>query len=148
MIRAKHSECGMALVEFAILVPAFMLLLVGLIEIGRFAYYSIIVANAARAGAQYGAQNLVTAADANGMKQAALSDAQNLASVTVPTSPSYFCQCADGTASTCQATDCSASHRLTYVQVDTKGTYQPLLNYPGLPSTFTVTGQAIVQVGQ
>lgn len=148
MIRARNSERGIAIVEFAILVPALMMLLIGLIEMGRFAYYSIIVANAARAGAQYGAQNLVTAADSTGMKQAALNDGQNISGLTVPTPPSYSCQCADGTASTCEATDCSSSHRLTYVQVDTRGTYSSLFNYPGLPSTFTVNSQAIMQVGQ
>lgn len=148
MIRARNSERGMAIVEFAILVPALMMLLIGLVEMGRFAYYSIIVANAARAGAQYGAQSLATAADFNGMKQAALTDGQNISGLTVPTLPSNFCQCADGSASTCEATDCSSSHRLTYVQVDTRGTYSSLFNYPGLPSTFTVNSQAIMQVGQ
>ena len=148
MIRARNSERGMAIVEFAILVPALMMLLIGLVEMGRFAYYSIIVANAARAGAQYGAQSLATAADSNGMTQAALNDGQNITGLSVPTPPSNFCQCADGGASTCEATDCSSSHRLTYVQVDTRGTYSSLFNYPGLPSTFTVNSQAIMQVGQ
>ena len=138
----------MAIVEFAILVPALMMLLIGLIEMGRFAYYSIIVANAARAGAQYGAQTLVTAADSAGMKQAALNDGQNISGLSVPTLPSSFCQCADGSTSTCDATDCSSSHRLTYVQVDTRGPYNSLFNYPGLPSTFPVNSQAIMQVGQ
>ena len=147
MIRARNSERGMAIVEFAILLPVMTMLLIGLVEIGRFAYYSIMVANAARAGAQYGAQNLQTAADWNGMEQAALNDGSNVG-LSFPDAPSYACQCADGSPSTCDATDCSSSHRLTYVEVDTQGTYNSLFNYPGLPSTITVNGQATMQVGQ
>ncbi len=55
------------MVEFAILAPVFVFLLIGLIEVGRFAFFGILAANAARAGAQYGAQTLSTAADTVGM---------------------------------------------------------------------------------
>ena len=51
--RNAHGQRGVALVEFALVVPLLALLLVGIIEIGRFAYFSIAVANAARAGVQY-----------------------------------------------------------------------------------------------
>jgi Flp pilus assembly protein TadG len=146
MRRATRSQAGAALVEFALLVPVMILLLVGLIECGRFAYYSILVANAARAGAQYGAQNLVTADDAAGMRLAALNDAQNVSGLTA--TATHSCQCADGSASTCQATDCPTSHRLLYVQVNTAGTYPSLFRFPGLLGTLNVTGQAVMQVDQ
>jgi hypothetical protein len=122
------------------------LLLVGAIEVGRAAYLSILVSNAAHAGAQYGAQNLATAADSNGMQNAALNDGQNISGLTA--NASHFCSCADGSSSSCQPTDCSGSHRLVYVQVNASGTFQPLLPYPGLPSSYPISAQAVMRVAQ
>ena len=62
-----RNDSGQTLIEVALLLPLLLLLLVGTIEIGRFAYYAILVANSARAGAQYGSQSLVTSADTTGI---------------------------------------------------------------------------------
>lgn len=144
-----RTEAGQSLIEFAILTPIVLLLLVGAIEIGRLAYLSILVNNAAHAGVQYGAQNLATAADVLGMETAALNDGQNIAGLTVDSPPpSHFCTCADGSASSCQPTDCAGSHRIVYVQVNTTGQFHSLIGFPGLPSSYTVNGQAVMRVGQ
>jgi Flp pilus assembly protein TadG len=140
------GEGGQSLLEFAVLAPVILLLLVGAIEIGRLAYLSILVNNAAHAGVQYGAQNLATAADNSGMQNAALNDGQNIAGLTA--SASHYCTCADGSSSSCQATDCAGSHRLVYVQVNTTGQFQSLFAYPGLPASYTVSGQAVMRVAQ
>ena len=50
------SQSGQTLFEMALLVPVILLLLVGVIEIGRYAYIGILVGNAARAGAEYAIQ--------------------------------------------------------------------------------------------
>ena len=144
--RGGRGESGQSLLEFALAAPVVMLFLVGAIEIGRAASLSILVNNAAHAGVQYGAQNLATAADDVGMQNAALNDAQNIAGLTAVAS--HFCSCADGSSSSCQPGDCSGSHRLVYVQVNTTGQFQPLMNYPGLPSSYTLNGQAVMRVGQ
>src|ERR1700722_2857907 len=74
----RQGAAGQSLVELALVLPILLLLMIGIIEVGRFAYYSILVSNAARAGAQYGAQGLVNAADAAGIQTAAANDGQNL----------------------------------------------------------------------
>ena len=79
----KMRERGQSLVELAFVVPLLLLLLVGIIEIGRFAYYSILVSNAARAGAQYGAQSLANASDGLGIAAAANRDGQGGTGLTV-----------------------------------------------------------------
>src|ERR1700730_16367545 len=71
-------ERGQSLVELPVVVPLLLLLLVGIIEIGRFAFYSILVSNAARAGAQYGAQSLATAGDTTGISTAGTNDATGI----------------------------------------------------------------------
>lgn len=141
-----RTDAGQSLVEFAILTPVVLLLLVGAIEIGRLAYLSILVNNAARAGVSYGAQNLATAADNTGMQTAALNDGQNIAGLTAVAS--HYCTCADGSSASCLATDCAGSHRLVYVQVNTTGLFRSLMGYPGFPASYTVNGKAVMRVAQ
>src|SRR4029077_10530393 len=72
-----RSQSGQSLVELALLTPLLLLLLVGTVEMGRYAYISVLVANAARAGAAYGAQSLPQSVDTLGIHAAAQSDFQN-----------------------------------------------------------------------
>jgi Flp pilus assembly protein TadG len=141
-----RADGGSAIAEMAVIAPLIMLLLLGLVEVGRYAQFSIVVGNAARAGVQYGAQNLGTADDTTGMQSAALTDAQNVAGLSATTS--QFCRCSDGTSSTCQQSDCATSHRLVYVQVDVTGTFESLLHVPGIPGSQTITSRAVMRVAQ
>jgi Flp pilus assembly protein TadG len=140
------GERGQNLLEFALAAPIVMLMLVSTVELGRLAYLGMLVKNAAHAGVQYGAQNLATAADSMGMQDAALNDGQNMAGLTA--TASHYCSCADGSSSSCAPGDCASSHRLVYVQVNTTGQFQPLLHWPGLPTTYTVNGRAVMRVAQ
>ncbi|MDB5073763.1 MAG: pilus assembly protein [Candidatus Eremiobacteraeota bacterium] len=144
--RLARADGGTAVAEMAVIAPLVILLLVGLIEVGRWAHYSVLVGNAARAGVQYGAQNLATAADSSGMQAAALNDAQNVAGLSA--TATSFCRCSDGTASTCQPSDCASSHRLVFVQVDTTGTFRSLLHLAIVSDTQTITSRAIMRVAQ
>ena len=59
---------GQASVELALSLPLLLMMFLVVVETGRAFYIAISVANAARAGVQYGAQNLSTAADNAGMQ--------------------------------------------------------------------------------
>ncbi len=72
--------------ELALTLPLLLLILLGAAEFARFAWASIVTTNAARAGAQYGAQTNTTASDATGMQTAALNDGVNLAGLTATSS--------------------------------------------------------------
>lgn len=144
-------EAGQSLLELALVLPMLLLLLVGTIEIGRFAYYSILVANAARAGAQYGAQGLATAADNGGIVTAAKNDGQNVTGLTV--SAIQTCGCTGtlaGLSGACPAAPpCTLpQHALVYVEVTATGNFNSLFNYPGLPGTFAVTSREKMRVAQ
>jgi Flp pilus assembly protein TadG len=140
------SERGQALAEMALIAPLLLFLLVGLVEVGRYANFSILVSNAARAGVQYGAQNLVTAADNVGMQNAATADA-NLGAVMTATG-SHLCKCSDGSASTCLPTDCASSHRLVYVQVDTVATFTSMLHVANIVPSLQIRGHAVMRAAQ
>jgi Flp pilus assembly protein TadG len=146
---ANRSKAGAALVEFALTTPLLMLLLVGLIEIGRFAYFSILVGNAAHAGASYGSQNLAKAGDTTGMKNAVLNDGQNVTGLKASPAPTIFFQCWNGTTSTASSVPtCSTAgyHAVEYVQVSATGKFNSLLNWPGLPTQMNLTRSAIMRV--
>ena len=147
--RQLRGNSGTSLVEMAFVVPVILTLLIGVIELGRFAYFSILVANAASAGVQYGAQSLVTAADTTGMQAAAKNDGQNITGLTV-TSTTNYCSCS-GTPTvhvTCPASCTAPAHALVYVDVVASGTFSPIFNYPGLPTTFTVAHDSKMRVAQ
>ena len=147
-LRTIRGDGGQAFVELALVLPIFVLLLLGAGEFGRLAYMAIEVSNAARAGVAYGAQNHVTASDTTGMQLAATNDGSNVA--TLSASASHFCSCSGGGSSTCLPTDCTgAGNRiLEFVQVNTTAAVDPLIHVPGLPTTYTLTGQAIMRVEQ
>lgn len=145
--RRRHHESGQALIELALVLPIFVLLLIGATEIARLAYASIEVANAARAGIQYGAQNHSTAVDIYGMEQAALQDASNVTTITA--GASSFCICSNGTSISCAAALTSCTERiLNYVQVNTSAVVDPLFYVPGLPKTYTLQAHAVMRVEQ
>jgi Flp pilus assembly protein TadG len=142
------SESGQSLLEMALLTPVLLLLMIGIIEVGRFAYYSIEVTNAARAAVQYGAQNLADSRDSVGLRQAALNDASDVSGINV--NPTVLCACSESPSTyvaLCPAIGCSG-HPVVFVQVDTTANISPLFHYPGFPSTFTANGHAIMRVSQ
>lgn len=143
---ADARESGQALVELSIAASLLVLICLGAVEFGQVAYTSTEVASAAKAGAQYGAQNGATASDSNGITNTATAAAPNLSGMTV--SATYACVCSDGSASTCLLTDCPNSHIEESVIVNTKYALTPMIRLPGIASTFTVTGSAIQECGQ
>jgi Flp pilus assembly protein TadG len=142
----ERRQRGSALVELALTAPILIMLIIGVAEFGRFAYMSIEVANAARAGVQYGAQNHITASDTTGMRNAAIADAANVPGISA--TPQHSCKCLNGTASTCLPTDCTGSQIVEFVQVDTTATVTPMFNYPGVSRSLTLNGRAIMRVEQ
>jgi Flp pilus assembly protein TadG len=156
-----HRQRGVALVEFAIATPILIMLLVGLIEYGRYTYFTIEIANAAHAGAAYGSQTSGTGAQFTGMKNAAIADGQNsIVPLTVTNVTARdVCTCWNGTtespnpptAATC-GSNCTTTgaRQVTYAQVTVSATMSPLFNYQylGLPATWTVTRTATIRTLQ
>ena len=126
------------MVEFAVVLPMLMFLLLGIVDVSRYAYCGLLASNAARAAAQYGAQNMITADDITGMQNAAYNDAQGLSGLRATATP--ICK-VNGVVS-----PCSSANAVAYVQVVTTGLYQPLVSYPGIPSSVTVTANATIRV--
>jgi Flp pilus assembly protein TadG len=75
--RCAPAERGQGTVEFALLLPVLLLLVVGVINFAFILHTYIQVVSAAGVGATYGATNAVTANDIAGMSAAALADSAN-----------------------------------------------------------------------
>jgi Flp pilus assembly protein TadG len=133
----EHS--GSSLVELALLVPLFVLLLAGSVDLGRACYAAIEVSAAANAGAEYGVHKPT---DTAGMQQAALLNGANLSGLS--TSASWGCECSDGSSASvsCAARPNCSVNIVRYVLVTTSMTYQPALGFPGIPSSLALEGSA------
>lgn len=156
---ALLRESGTALIETALSLPLFCLMLLGAAEFARLSYAAIEVANAAKAAANYGGSSHGAASDwsksgtaySGGVVAAATNDAADLSGVTV-TNISLSCSCApSSTVSTpTQPSDCTdnttcAGQNVGMVEtitVQTQASYDPLIHYPGGPLSLTLKGQA------
>lgn len=135
---------GAAAVELAVILPVLALLAIGVAEFGRVHFTTITVANAAKAGAQFGAQSTVTSRDTAGINQAARNEAADIGPII--TSSNHFCRCPDGTTPSCSGTCVGYGVPEVFVQVTATKPVAFLMSYPGLPSRITVTRRATFRV--
>jgi Flp pilus assembly protein TadG len=143
-LAAPEYQRGQSAVELAMVTPVLIVLLLGAADMGRAFYFGIAANSAARAGAQYGSQSVITAADSAGMRAAAQTDAANISGLSVTASQ---CTCASSsTVSACPSSYCTDSPSATYVEVDTQVPFHTVVTYPGIPSSITLSGKAIMQV--
>jgi Flp pilus assembly protein TadG len=145
-----RSESGQTLLEFAILLPMLVLLALGVIEMGRFAYIGIMVGNAARSGVAWGSQNHITAADKNnGIETAARNDFESSFG-TLGVTHSVVCGCDNGgtiTGVSCTAVCPVGSHLVDSLSVTTSGTFSAIFKYPGIPTSITISRTATQRIG-
>lgn len=140
------GESGQALIETAITLAMLVVMLLGAVEIGSIAYAAMQVTNAARAAVQYGDQSIGVMQDSTGMQTAASLEAPFLPNLNTPP-PTLSCVCADGTACSTSGTSCGmGTTPVITIHVTTSATVTPYIHLPGLPSSFTLYGQAYQQV--
>jgi Flp pilus assembly protein TadG len=162
----KHGrQSGQALVELAFILPVLLLLALGVIEIGRYAYISILVGNAAHAGAMYASLGASQANDPTGIQNAALYDfagatsgntntnGQLASTLSVTSVQSCGCDTAGSiTTAVCDKTanpnagTCATGHWVVAVAVTATGTFDALFNYPGIPTPLTISRTSTVRV--
>jgi Flp pilus assembly protein TadG len=159
--RLRRLQCGQAIIEMALMLPIFLILTIGIIEIGRYSYDGILIGNAARAGTAYGARSLGLSADTPGITKAVqndyLNNGQQASTLTVPT-PVLTCGCDNAgvvsdTASACFPTGslpptCSTGHWVVILHVTASGTFNSIFNYPGIPASITISRTSVMRVAQ
>jgi Flp pilus assembly protein TadG len=149
---AMRRDAGQSMLEVALCLPLFFILILGTAEIASIAWSAIQVENAARAGAQFGAQSRAAASDTADIQTAAKNDAPRLKPGMTVTS-SVSCKCINTATDTTAGTGCATITQcsspfviMEYVQVNTSAAVTPIVHLPSLPASYTLKGQAIMGV--
>ena len=135
------DERGNAVVEFALIVPVLLIMIMGLVDAGRAIGANARLGNGVTAGLRYAlsdsyATDAIAAAAMLGSRYAS-----GEASVTV----TRFCECPDGSAVACSDT-CAAGFKRIFVQVDMARTQPTVFSYPVIGSSVTVSRTGSLQV--
>jgi Flp pilus assembly protein TadG len=143
------------MLELAVCLPVFALLILGTAEIANIAWASIQLNNAAHAGAQYGSHSRGFAADTAHIEAATQAEAPTL-TITFPTAPAQTCSCIDpstGAPATTNTTGCQTLIEcpspyviMDSITVTTQAVVTPLIHYPLLPASYTLHAQATMGV--
>ncbi len=155
--RGFAAERGSVLAEFAIVLPIVLLMIVGAVDFGRLWVLASASANAAHAGAQYGAQSAPLSADMNGILAAATSDllssamvqsggdesGMTIADFTI--TPERYCECSGGADIDCTDTCGGGTKPSVFVRVQIDSTLETIFDYPGLPSDIPVSRVAVMR---
>jgi Flp pilus assembly protein TadG len=146
--RIPHNDAGSALVELALSLPILILLLLGGVEFGRFAYLAVELTNAAKAAAQYDAQNSITGADVTGMQLVASQDAPEVTAQCTgftTTVGATSCACVVGGSSSSAAcgSTCAGGYIVQNLNINTSANCAPIFYPSGFGGTLTLTGHAV-----
>jgi Flp pilus assembly protein TadG len=152
--RNVREETGAALVELALVSFVLVVVMVGTIDLGRVFYTAMVVTNAARAGAMYGAQSVGTSGNTSAMESAALAvlGANGLGGSAPLCDTNIWPQCATQSCfcvndagdswapGACAPSPCTgATHQVVSATVNVTRTFSMVSPFPGLPSTVTIS---------
>jgi Flp pilus assembly protein TadG len=133
---AWQSRRGTAAVEFILILPVLMILLLGCIDFGRFPHSYLAVTNAARAGAGFGSVNPYTTATATtwkaDIKSAVVDEMSKLNGF-------------DKTQLTVTSLYIDDGNGLWRVKVTVSYPFQCVVSWPGLPTTMTMQQVAVMR---
>ncbi len=139
--RGARNESGNAIVEFALIVPVLLIMIMGLVDAGRAIGANARIGMGVTAGLRYALSD--SYATANISAAAYSGSGYDPAEATVAVE--RFCECPDGAAVVCSAT-CVAGFKRIYVQVDMTLTQETLFSYPVIGNSITVSRTGSLQV--
>jgi Flp pilus assembly protein TadG len=142
---AVHDTSGAAAIEFGIVIPLLALMVVSVADIGIAVYRKMQVEDAAQAGAQYA---IARGYDTNGISNAVTS-ATNSTAVTASPPPVQFCGCPTNTGVStvsCGSFCTGGALAGTYATVSAQATYDTLINYQIVPTSYTYNAQSTARL--
>ncbi len=139
----RRARGGSAIVEFALSAPLLLLLTAGVLDFAMLVRTAASVADAARAGAEFGCRSAANAADTAGIRAAAQNASPGISGMSV--TPGKVCRCADGSAVSCTGS-CAAGSMRVYLQVDAQASAPTIFRYSGLTFGGGVAASVSVRV--
>ncbi len=142
----SRDDAGNVTIEFGFVILFMVTLALGAYDFGNLGYQKIAVTNAARAGSQYGVQDMSTAEDTGGMIQAARNDINDIADeLTINARNYYFCP-GQGEVADQSVLCADASFSYMYVEVTVEDEIDLLFPYPFVTSPQVIASTNIMRV--
>jgi hypothetical protein len=136
-----RSDRGNAVVEFGLIVPVLLIMILGLVDAGRAISANARLGNGVTAGLRYALTDAYATNDILAAAMAGSRYADGEATINV----TRFCECPDGSAIVCSGT-CAAGFKRIFVQVDMTRTQPTVFSYPIIGDTVTVSRSGSLQV--
>jgi Flp pilus assembly protein TadG len=153
-VRLLRGRSGSSTIELALILTCLGgPLMLGTAEVGFLVYDSIEISNGAHAGALYGMQSNANASNTSAISTAAQTEASDFgANLTVTPTIFWVCSTAESgtqyTSSSAATTACTGTgnHPLEYLKVSVSAAATPPIHFPGMPATFTLSGNSTMEV--
>ena len=138
--RRSDRTAGQSLVEFALVIPVFFLLLFGVIDVGRFVYVNNAISEGAREGARWGS---VERRSATAGARATIASHASASMAAVPDATiSVTCETPQGV----QKASCATNDVLVVSVSTSVSMFTPVIG--GIVGTRTITAVSKVAVNQ
>lgn len=121
----RKSSRGQSIIEFAIVLPVLLLLVMGVIDFGRVYFAYVSVTNGARNGAEHASHGVGAVADTDAIREAVLADTSDLLN-TSETNPQVT------------VTTGTDAYGGVYADVTVNYTYGTIFPWPGLPDSINL----------
>ena len=141
----RDDRSGLAAIEFGLIAPFLVLLLVAAVDLGTGIYRAMQAQNAAEAGAIYASKYGV---NITGITAAVANSTAGGGIVAAP-APSRFCGCPTAygiIVMNCGAVCADGSAPGDYLRISAQITHSPLLALAGLGTPTSFTGQAVIRI--
>ena len=139
--RVSRGRAGNVAVEFALIAPVAMLMLVGVTDYGTAVYDRMQLSSAVRAGIQYAMHHSANPATIEQVVMSALAIDHSAVIVTA----GQVCECPSGAAAECDET-CPDGARRTFIRINAVQQHDALFDYPGISNPTTLQAQAFVRI--
>ncbi len=139
------DKSGVAAVEFALIAPILLTLLIGTIDIGLYLNDKMKLESVARSSAEY----LITTRDLDNVVADVVTPYYvDDAGPAIVTDAEFLCECEGGVAVECALGICSdeGDYKRRFYDVTLTRTHNTLFVYPGFPATIDLVGTARMQL--
>ncbi|WP_114377581.1 TadE/TadG family type IV pilus assembly protein [Elioraea thermophila] len=140
----RRCRRGLSALEFGLVAPFLVLVLSGLVDLGHALQRTIVLENAARAGAHFAMSFPQETASIAAAVRAALGGVEATVTVQGPN-----CVCGDGSPASCDGLACPGTPPTpsrVFVRVIVAAPYQPLIGFGRYVLPETLRGEAIARV--
>ena len=138
------DNTGIAAVEFALVAPSLVLMMVGAIDFGMYLNYQIKMENSARAAVEYvlqgGSINNIESDVITAENMSLTEDQMEELDITAE----YVCECESGEEVSCSSENaCNdpGDYMRQFISVEFTYGYNTIAPYPGLPETMNIKGK-------